>query len=317
MYLKNLELPTTDECNYSIEISPNNESIFFSLDEKGYLLPKEVFLSQKEQNLNSLINPEKNKNLNIFELEDTIAKAKFSYDNKNLIIGDQTKTITKFTLSEDNGEQTDKKIIDYKNSKTWKFELDKLDKEKINPILCTGENSIFLYDYDKNEIIKEIEQKNKFIYSYCFLPNDTLATGNSNGVIYIYNTKTGEKEKRIEEHCLLVRNLEFNKNKNILYSASDDLHINQIDMNTLKLFAPIVGHKEPISDIIYNEQKDILITSSFDGSIKIWDIKNNSMCIETLELNNKNPIWDISVSESGDFIAFTASEGIGAFSLKK
>jgi WD40 repeat protein len=184
-------------------------------------------------------------------------------------------------------------------------------------MLCTGENSIYLLDYDKNEIIKEIEQKNKFIYSYSFLPNNKLATGNSNGAIYIYDTKTGEKEKKIEEHCLLVRNLEFNKNKNILYSASDDLHINQIDMNTLKLFSPIVGHKEPISDMIYNEQKDILITSSFDGTIKIWDVKGNYNCIETLELNSKNPIWDIGVSEIGDFIAFTASDGIGAFSLSK
>ena len=149
------------------------------------------------------------------------------------------------------------------------------------------------------------------------MPNNKLATGNSNGAIYIYDIKTGEKEKKIEEHCLLVRNLEFNKNKNILYSASDDLHINQIDMNTLKLFSPIVGHKEPISDMIYNEQKDILITSSFDGTIKIWDVKGNYNCIETLELNTKNPIWDIGVSETGDFIAFTASDGIGAFSLSK
>ena len=45
--------------------------------------------------------------------------------------------------------------------------------------------------------------------------------------------KQEKKKKKIEEHYLLVRNLEFNKNKNILYSASDDLHINQIDMNTL------------------------------------------------------------------------------------
>ena len=110
--------------------------------------------------------------------------------------------------------------------------------------------------------------------------------------------------------------MEFNQNKNILYSASDDLHINQIDMNTLKLFSPIVGHKEPISDMIYNETKGILITSSFDGCIKIWDAKGNNSCIDTLMLNNKNPIWDIGVSEQGDFIAFIASEGIGAFSLK-
>ena len=315
MYLKRLELQTTDKCNYSIEISPNNDSIFFSIDEKGYLLPKNEFLSPKNQNINSLINLNNNPNLKIFTLEDTIAKAKFTYDNKNIIIGDQTKTITKFLLSEKTGEQADKNILNYKNSKTWKFEFDKLDKS--TPMLCTGENSIYLLDYDKNEIIKEIEQKNKFIYSYSFLPNNKLATGNSNGAIYIYDTKTGEKEKKIEEHCLLVRNLEFNKNKNILYSASDDLHINQIDMNTLKLFSPIVGHKEPISDMIYNEQKDILITSSFDGTIRIWDVKGNYNCIETLELNSKNPIWDIGVSEIGDFIAFTASDGIGAFSLSK
>ena len=315
MYLKRLELQTTDKCNYSIEISPNNDSIFFSIDEKGYLLPKNEFLSPKNQNINSLINLNNNPNLKIFTLEDTIAKAKFTYDNKNIIIGDQTKTITKFLLSEKAGEQADKNILNYKNSKTWKFEFDKLDKS--TPMLCTGENSIYLLDYDKNEIIKEIEQKNKFIYSYSFLPNNKLATGNSNGAIYIYDTKTGEKEKKIEEHCLLVRNLEFNKNKNILYSASDDLHINQIDMNTLKLFSPIVGHKEPISDMIYNDQKDILITSSFDGTIKIWDVKGNYNCIETLELNSKNPIWDIGVSEIGDFIAFTASDGIGAFSLSK
>ena len=315
MYLKRLELQTTDKCNYSIEISPNNDSIFFSIDEKGYLLPKNEFLSPKNQNINSLINLNNNPNLKIFTLEDTIAKAKFTYDNKYIIIGDQTKTITKFLLSEKTGEQANKNILNYKNSKTWKFEFDKLDKS--TPMLCTGENSIYLLDYDKNEIIKEIEQKNKFIYSYSFLPNNKLATGNSNGAIYIYDTKTGEKEKKIEEHCLLVRNLEFNKNKNILYSASDDLHINQIDMNTLKLFSPIVGHKEPISDMIYNEQKDILITSSFDGTIKIWDVKGNYNCIETLELNSKNPIWDIGVSEIGDFIAFTASDGIGAFSLSK
>ena len=194
MYLKRLELQTTDKCNYSIEVSPNNDSIFFSLDEKGYILPKNDFLSPKNQSINSLINPTSNPNLKMFTLEDTIAKAKFTYDNKNIIIGDQTKTISKFILSEKTGEQVDKNILNYKNSKTWKFEFDKLDKS--TPILCTGENSIFLFDYDKNEIIKEIEQKNKFIYSYSFLPNNKLATGNSNGAIYIYDTKTGEKEKK-------------------------------------------------------------------------------------------------------------------------
>ena len=123
MYLKSLELQTKDRCNYSIEISPNNDTIFFSLDETGYLISKSKFLSSKDQNINTLINTSKNPDLKIFTLEDTIAKAKFSYDNNYLIIGDQTKTITKFNLSENY-----KNIIEYKNSKTWKFRLDKINR---------------------------------------------------------------------------------------------------------------------------------------------------------------------------------------------
>lgn len=308
MYEKKIELKTKDRCNYVIEMSPNDNNIFFSLNEQGYIMPKEKFLSLTEKNLNEL----SSEKIQIFTMEDTIAKAKFTSDNKNIFISDQTKSITKYNISEDKpGEQTDNLKINIKNLKTWKFELD-----TTKGILATGGNNIFIYDYVNNKVLKEIENKNKFVYSFCFLSNNKLATGNSNGSIYLFNMETYNKENKIEEHCLLVRNLCFNNNKNILYSASDDLHINQIDINTLKLFSPMVGHKEPISDMVYNEKKGILVTSSFDGTVKIWDTKGNNNCIHTLQPDTKNPIWDIAVSQEGDFIAFTSSEGIGAFILK-
>lgn len=308
MYEKKIELKTKDRCNYVIEMSPNDNNIFFSLNEQGYIMPKEKFLTLTEKNLNEL----SSEKIQIFTLEDTIAKAKFTSDNKNIFISDQTKSITKYNISEDKpGEQTDNLKINIKNLKTWKFELD-----TTKGILATGGNNIFIYDYVNNKVLKEIENKNKFVYSFCFLSNNKLATGNSNGSIYLFNMETYNKENKIEEHCLLVRNLCFNNNKNILYSASDDLHINQIDINTLKLFSPMVGHKEPISDMVYNEKKGILVTSSFDGTVKIWDTKGNNNCIHTVQPDTKNPIWDIAVSQEGDFIAFTSSEGIGAFVLK-
>ena len=308
MYEKKIELKTKDRCNYVIEMSPNDNNIFFSLNEQGYIMPKEKFLTLTEKNLNEL----SSEKIQIFTMEDTIAKAKFTSDNKNIFISDQTKSITKYNISEDKpGEQTDNLKINIKNLKTWKFELD-----TTKGILATGGNNIFIYDYVNNKVLKEIENKNKFVYSFCFLSNNKLATGNSNGSIYLFNMETYNKENKIEEHCLLVRNLCFNNNKNILYSASDDLHINQIDINTLKLFSPMVGHKEPISDMVYNEKKGILVTSSFDGTVKIWDTKGNNNCIHTLQPDTKNPIWDIAVSQEGDFIAFTSSEGIGAFVLK-
>ncbi len=54
--------------------------------------------------------------------------------------------------------------------------------------MVTGGNNIFLYDYINNKILKEIENKNKFVYSFCFLSNNKLAAGNSNGSIYISDT---------------------------------------------------------------------------------------------------------------------------------
>ena len=308
MYEKGNEIKTKDRCNYVIEMAPNDNNIFFSLNEQGYILPRLDFLSLEEKKLNKL----DSEKIPVFIFDDTISCAKFTADNKNIFISDQTKSIIKYNLDESKiGEQTDKYNITIKNLRTWKFSL---NSEK--GIMATGGNNIFIYDYVNNKILKEIENKNKFVYSFCFLSNNKLATGNSNGSIYIYDTETFNKENKIEEHCLLVRNLAFNNNKNILYSASDDLHINQIDTNTLKLFSPMVGHKEPISDMIYNEKKNLLITSSFDGTIKIWDIKANNNCINTLEPSNKSPIWDITVSQEGDFIAYTATEGIGAFILK-
>ena len=308
MYEKNLEIKTKDRCNYALEISPNNTNIFLSLNDQGYIITKTDFLLLDGEKLNKLNNEE----VPIFTFQDTISNARFTSDNKNIFISDQTNSIIKYNLNEKiTGEQKDKMNIDIKNLKTWKFSL---NSEK--GIMATGGNNIFIYDYINNKILKEIENKNKYVYSFCFLSNNKLAIGNSNGSIYIYDTETFNKENKIEEHCLIVRNLAFNNNKNILYSASDDLHINQIDTNTLKLFSPMVGHKEPISDMIYNEKKNILITSSFDGTIKIWDIKANNNCINTLEPSNKSPIWDITVSQEGDFIAYTATEGIGAFILK-
>ena len=308
MYEKGNEIKTKDRCDYVIEMAPNDNNIFFSLNEQGYILPRLDFLSLEEKKLNKL----DSEKIPVFIFDDTISCAKFTADNKNIFISDQTKSIIKYNLDESKiGEQTDKYNITIKNLRTWKFSL---NSEK--GIMATGGNNIFIYDYVNNKILKEIENKNKFVYSFCFLSNNKLATGNSNGSIYIYDTETFNKENKIEEHCLLVRNLAFNNKKNILYSASDDLHINQIDTNTLKLFSPMVGHKQPISDMIYNENKEILITSSFDGTIKIWDVKSKNNCINTLEPNNKSPIWDITVSQEGDFIAYTATEGIGAFILK-
>ena len=306
MYEKILEIKTQETCNYSINISPLDSSIFFSLDDTSFLIPKENFLSlSKYEDLKTIQIENK---FPSYTAEDTIATSKFTEDGKKIFIGDVTKTLNKLDLNSDN-KNFIKNNIEIKNLKTFKFDIDSNGNN-----LITGCSNLILYDVINNKIIKEIENRSKFIYSFCFLPNNKCAIGNSYGCVYFFDTQKQEQINKIEEHCLLVRNLCFNENKNILYSASDDLHINQIDINKFRCYSPIIGHKEPVSSMIYNKNKNLLFTSSFDGTIKIWD--DNGVCLDTLEKDSRVPLWDIGLSKDADFLAFSSNEGIGVY-LKK
>ena len=306
MYEKILEIKTQETCNYSINISPSDSSIFFSLDDTSFLIPKENFLSlSKYEDLKTI---QKENKFPSYTAEDTIATNKFTEDGKKIFIGDVTKTLNKLDLNSDN-KNFIKNNLEIKNLKTFKFDIDSNGNN-----LITGCSNLILYDVINNKIIKEIENRSKFIYSFCFLPNNKCAIGNSYGCVYFFDTQKQEQINKIEEHCLLVRNLCFNENKNILYSASDDLHINQIDINKFRCYSPIIGHKEPVSSMIYNKNKNLLFTSSFDGTIKIWD--DNGVCLDTLEKDSRVPLWDIGLSKDADFLAFSSNEGIGVY-LKK
>ena len=306
MYEKKLEINTEESCNYSINISPLDSSIFFSLDDTSFLIPKENFLSLKK--FEDLKTMQKEDKFLTYTAEDTIATSKFTDDGTKIFIGDVTKTINKLELNSDK-KNFIKNNIEIKNLKTFKFDIDSSGNN-----LITGFSNLILYDVLNSKILKEIENRSKFIYSFCYLPNNKCAIGNSYGSVFFFDTQKQEQINKIEEHCLLVRNLCFNENKNILYSASDDLHINQIDINKFRCYSPIIGHKEPISSMIYNKKKNLLFTSSFDGTIKIWD--DNGICVDTLEKENKIPIWDIALSKEADFLAYCSDEGIGVY-LKK
>ena len=172
-----------------------------------------------------------------------------------------------------------------------------------------------LYDITEKKLIKEIDNRGKYCYSICFLDDYIFAVGNSNGSIGIYNNTMNKFTNKIEEHCLTVRSLAYNKNANQLYSASDDLHINIIDATKFKVVSPIVGHNDNISTLVFNEQKGLLFSGSFDGTIKVWDPRINSKNVATLTEGKGNMIWDMSVSKEGDLIVYTGEENTGAYML--
>lgn len=137
-----------------------------------------------------------------------------------------------------------------------------------------------------------------------------------------------------------IRSLLFDEYNNRLLSTSDDLHINIYNSqnSNFKIMCHLVGHKSEISSIQHSNDKNIYATSSFDGTIKIFDAKLNSKknLIQTIDLNNSlsitsnnfmdnsanlnmnrednNIIWDISFSKDGKYLMAGSELGLHIFS---
>ncbi len=221
--------------------------------------------------------------------------------------------------------------------KSWKFAI-----SPNSNLIATGSNSVMLYDIDSGEKINEIGNDNKYIYSIAYINEITLAIGNINGGVYIINTDTKKRVNNLKgklsyknsDSCMTIRSILHDSINERLICASDDLHINIYNTKDFKIMFPLVGHKNEISNIQYNPIKNVYATSSFDGTIKIWDAKLNSKnnLLQTLNLNSIssnylngilqskiskdefNIIWDICFSPDGKYLMAGSENGLHIFS---
>lgn len=182
--------------------------------------------------------------------------------------------------------------------------------------IISGAYTVLIYDINDKEFKKEIDNHGKYIYSNCFINDNILALGNNTGSISLVDLNEYKFTNKIEEHCMPVRCLAYNKSKNVLYSASDDLHMNIIDINSQKVLFTMVGHKNLITNLIILENKGVLVSSSSDGNIKLWDISNNQgkLMFDYYNEDNK-PIWDMTFDYNQDILFAIGENFFEAFKL--
>jgi WD repeat-containing protein 61 len=77
--------------------------------------------------------------------------------------------------------------------------------------------------------VATLETNNKFIFSTAFNSRLHLATSGSDGVVNIFDVNTRQIMHKIEAHAMPIRSISFSPDGNILYTASDDRHVNVYD----------------------------------------------------------------------------------------
>ena len=70
-----------------------------------------------------------------------------------------------------------------------------------------------------------------------------------------------------------VQLMEFSPDGNVLTLGLDNGNIALVDYDELKVLAVLEGHTLEISDLLWLPDASLLVSSSWDGSIRFWGVK--------------------------------------------
>ncbi|MGB7892714.1 MAG: NACHT domain-containing protein [Microcoleus sp.] len=145
------------------------------------------------------------------------------------------------------------------------------------------------------------------VRSVIFSPDGKLlATGDSDGVVRLWEASTGREILTCKGHTNVVESVAFSPDGEILASGSYDKTIKLWDVKSGECLKVLQGHTESVMFVTFNPDGNILASGSFDRTIRLWDIRRGE-CLKTLQHHTKvvfsvafHPAGEILASGSGD-----------------
>lgn len=118
-----------------------------------------------------------------------------------------------------------------------------------------------------------------YVVDLTFHPDeDILAAGTISGdaVIYKYSVDGNVLVNTLELHVKAIRDIEFNHDGSVLFSASKDRSILLTDVQTSQFKRCFEqAHEQPVSKMnVFDEH--LFATGDDDGTVKVWDVREKS-----------------------------------------
>ncbi|CAD8097019.1 unnamed protein product [Paramecium primaurelia] len=106
----------------------------------------------------------------------------------------------------------------------------------------------------------------------------------------------------LSEHQLHVQTLNFMKKSNHFVSGGNDKTIIIWQMNHNNQWTcqhKLDGHSSGICTLILNDNENLIVSGSYDSSIKFWNKQNGWLCQQTIKVHT-NSVFQISLNETQD-----------------
>ncbi|KAF9141194.1 hypothetical protein BGX30_005300 [Mortierella sp. GBA39] len=139
--------------------------------------------------------------------------------------------------------------------------------------------------------------------------NRTLISGSLDGLLKLWDIKTGKCEHTMEMPSPITHLLLFAEN-NHLAVICDDLCIRIVDVENRRVVREFWGHSNRITDMTFSPDGHWLVSASLDATIRTWDLPTGHM-VDIFRC--ESIATSLSFSPTGDYLATAHVDNVGIF----
>jgi len=175
--------------------------------------------------------------------------------------------------------------------------------------LQTTLGTVIVGEWPSMKTLREFKQQNASTTSLAFSSSgSTVASGNNNGDIRIWNVDSGTELSTINKGFSSEIISMSTDNKMIAQVSEEGKSIRLWDTANQTTVKELSGHSEDINSLAFSPDNKTLASSSDDKTIRLWDLQNGSVKVLTGHTQGVGPIAFhpsgkllVSVSDNSDY----------------
>ncbi|NEO74421.1 MAG: hypothetical protein F6K52_34420, partial [Moorea sp. SIO3H5] len=131
-----------------------------------------------------------------------------------------------------------------------------------------------------------------------------LASAGEEGMVRLWDLKTGQVQQEFKGHQGRVRQVEFSLDGQLFASAGEERIVRVWDLKTGQVQA-LKGHQGRVRQVALSQDGQLLASAGFDGIVRLWDI--NTGQVQELK-GHQGWVRQVALSRDGQLLASTGCD---------